>query len=52
MKERLTAYIRILRVAKKPNMYEFKTILKITGLGIILIGLIGFGIRMIASFIG
>ena len=33
---------RVLTVTKKPNKEEFKTIVKISGVGILLIGLIGF----------
>ena len=51
MKEKIREYARILRVAKKPSLYEFKTILKITGLGVILIGFIGFTIKLIARLI-
>jgi protein transport protein SEC61 subunit gamma-like protein len=44
--EKLKPYARIIRVAKKPNMQEFRVLLKVTGLGVILIGIIGFAIRM------
>ncbi|HSU72388.1 MAG TPA: protein translocase SEC61 complex subunit gamma [Candidatus Binatia bacterium] len=33
---------RVLAITKKPNRQEFKTIVKISGVGILLIGLIGF----------
>ena len=33
---------RVLHVTKKPNATEFKTIVKVSGLGILIIGLIGF----------
>lgn len=39
--------IRVLRVTKKPDKTEFKTIVKVSGLGILLIGLIGFLIHLI-----
>ena len=39
--------VRVLRVTKKPDSLEFKTIVKITGIGIIIIGLIGFMIHLI-----
>lgn len=39
--------VRVLRVTKKPTAEEFKTIVKISGLGILLIGLIGFIIQML-----
>jgi len=39
--------IRVLRVTKKPDATEFKTIVKVSGLGILIIGLIGFVVQMI-----
>ncbi len=45
-KLKLNEYMRVLRVTKKPDSVEFKTIIKVTGLGIILIGLIGFIIQL------
>ncbi len=38
---------RVLRVTKKPSMEEFKVIVKVSGLGIIIIGVIGFIIQMV-----
>ncbi len=38
---------RVLRITKKPSMVEFKTIVKASGLGMILLGLIGFAINML-----
>ena len=38
---------RIIRITKKPTGTEFKTIVKVSGLGIIIIGLLGFLITMI-----
>lgn len=40
---------RVLRVTKKPTMVEFKTIVKVSGLGIMVIGLIGFVLTMIKT---
>ena len=37
---------RILKITKKPNKEEFKVIVKISGLGILLIGMIGFVITV------
>jgi len=34
--------IRVLKITRKPNKEEYKTIVKITSLGILIIGLIGF----------
>ncbi len=38
--------IRVLRVTKKPDAVEFKTVVKVSGLGILIIGLIGFVVTM------
>ncbi len=38
---------RVLRVTKKPNKEEFLTIVKVSGLGILVIGLIGFILQFI-----
>ena len=38
---------RVFRITKKPTMEEFKIIVKVSGLGILLIGLIGFIINMV-----
>ena len=37
---------RVLRVTKKPSNEEFKTIVKISGLGLLLIGAVGFTIHL------
>lgn len=41
--------IRVLKVTKKPDAFEFKTIVKVSGLGILVIGLIGFIVQMIKT---
>ena len=38
--------IRVLKITKKPDATEFKTIVKVSGLGILIVGLIGFIIQM------
>ncbi|MBD3355202.1 protein translocase SEC61 complex subunit gamma [Candidatus Woesearchaeota archaeon] len=38
--------LRVLKVTKKPNKEEFKTIVKVSGLGILIVGLLGFVIQM------
>ena len=43
--------IRVLKVTKKPSKEEFRTIVKVSGLGMILIGLIGFIITMIKQLL-
>ncbi len=41
--------VRVLTITKKPDGTEYKTIVKVSGLGIALIGLIGFIIQMISQ---
>lgn len=43
---------RVLRVAKRPDREEYLNVAKITGLGIIVIGVIGFIISLIAQLLG
>ena len=38
--------LRVLKITKKPDAVEFKTIVKVSGLGILIIGLIGFVVQM------
>jgi len=38
---------RVLRITKKPSKEEFKITLKVTGIGVIIIGLLGFIVQMI-----
>jgi len=47
----LKEYHRVLRVTKKPTSDEFKTIVKVSGLGMLAIGLIGFLLQMINYFL-
>ena len=37
---------RVWRVTKKPSKFEFKTIVKVSALGIAIIGLIGFVVQL------
>ena len=41
----------VLRVTKKPTKQEFTTIVKVSGLGILIIGFIGFAIQMIRQLL-
>ncbi|MGB9937650.1 MAG: protein translocase SEC61 complex subunit gamma [Methanobacterium sp.] len=43
---------RVLHVSKKPDREEFQNLAKITGIGIIIIGAIGFAISLIAQLVG
>ena len=38
----LNESVRVLKVTRKPTKLEFKTIVKVSGLGMIIIGIIGF----------
>ncbi len=42
---------RVLQVARKPSGDEYRTIAKITGIGMIIIGIVGFLITLIAELI-
>ncbi|QQG39059.1 MAG: protein translocase SEC61 complex subunit gamma [Candidatus Woesearchaeota archaeon] len=39
--------IRVFKITKKPTKEEYKSIVKVSGIGIAIIGIIGFIIRMI-----
>ncbi|MFH1510121.1 MAG: protein translocase SEC61 complex subunit gamma [Candidatus Woesearchaeota archaeon] len=43
--------LRVLKVTKKPTGFEFKTIVKVSGLGILIIGFIGFVITLIRQLL-
>ena len=51
IKSFLREYARVLRATKKPSKLEFKTIVKVSGLGMIIIGFIGFLIQMIKQLL-
>ena len=50
-KEFLSECGRVLRVTKKPGKEEFKAIVKVSGIGILIIGLIGFVIFIIGDLL-
>lgn len=47
LKVRLESYKRVINVSRKPDRAEFLSSLKITGSGIVLVGLIGFVIFLV-----
>lgn len=51
IKEYLGECYRVLLVTKKPNKIEFKTVVKVSGLGILAIGLIGFLLHLMYQLI-
>lgn len=48
----LKQYRRVLYISKRPDRDEFVNVAKITGIGIIIIGVIGFIINLIAILAG
>lgn len=48
---KLNEYIRVLKIAEKPDTEEFTTAAKITGAGTILIGAIGFLFYLTANLL-
>jgi protein transport protein SEC61 subunit gamma-like protein len=42
---------RVFRITKKPTKEEFKAIVKVSGLGILLIGFIGFLVHVVDKLI-
>ncbi len=51
LKRQLKEFKRIIRISKKPSKDEFINIIKICGLGVLLIGSIGFTIQVIYQII-
>jgi protein transport protein SEC61 subunit gamma-like protein len=43
--------LRVLKITRKPSKLEFKTIVKVSGLGMIVIGFIGFIITMLKQLL-
>lgn len=55
IKEKLTSFyqqcVRVWHLLRKPTMEEFKMVSKVSAIGLGLIGLLGFAITIIMSFI-
>ncbi|SIQ90328.1 protein translocase subunit secE/sec61 gamma [Haladaptatus litoreus] len=47
----VASYIRVLKLASTPSWDEFSQISKIAGAGILLVGLLGFTIFVVMSFL-
>jgi len=47
----LEEWRRVLRITKKPDSVEFKMIVKVSGLGMAIIGIIGFLIHMLREIL-
>lgn len=50
-KEFVRESIRVLKITKKPTKEEFKSIVKVTGIGILIIGMIGFVIQLVRQLL-
>jgi protein transport protein SEC61 subunit gamma-like protein len=48
----LKQFRRVLYISRRPDRDEFMNVAKITGIGIIIVGVIGFVISLIAQLIG
>jgi len=51
IKVTLREWLRVLRVTKKPDAIEFKTIVKVSALGMVIIGSLGFIIQMMREIL-
>ena len=49
LKAKLNEYKRVLKIASKPDREEFEMSAKITGAGMIIIGIIGFAFYLLAN---
>jgi protein transport protein SEC61 subunit gamma-like protein len=47
----LTSYVRVLKLASTPSWQEFSQVAKIAGAGILLVGLLGFLIFIVMTFL-
>lgn len=52
IKQKIQEYMRVLKITKKPANPEYSAAIKITGLGILIIGAIGLIIYIIAKLTG
>ena len=50
-KAKYNEYVRVLKISSKPDREEFEMAAKITGAGMLLIGLIGFIMYMISNLL-
>lgn len=51
VESKINEYLRVLRIAEQPDREEFEMSAKITGAGIVLIGLIGFAFYLAQNLI-
>ena len=51
LSETLQEYIRVFKITHKPSMDEFKGIIKISSIGIAIIGILGFLIHILWNLV-
>ncbi len=52
IKETFIKYRRVLQVAKKPTLNDMKEVLRICGIGFLIIGVVGFVFYLISIMVG
>ena len=52
IRQKIKEWNRVIKLSRKPKRAEFEMIAKITGLGMAVIGAIGFFIRMVLQITG
>lgn len=52
MKDLISQFKRVVKVARKPDRSEYLDVAKVTGIGILIIGVVGFVIMMISVLLG
>lgn len=52
LKDTAKSWDRVIKLSRKPRKDEFNNVAKITGLGMLLVGFLGFMIRMIIQGLG
>lgn len=52
IKNKISEYQRVYKITKKPDRKEYSATVKASGLGIVVIGMVGFIIAMIVQIIG
>lgn len=52
LKSKIQGYLRVLNITKKPTKDEFLASAKVTGLGLLMLGALGFIIYFIAEISG
>lgn len=50
MKAKFKEWQRVIKLARKPRKQEFSNVAKITGLGIVVVGIIGFLIKLASYY--